>query len=348
MPVKLRTRRHKDSIGFFLDIHQNGRRWTEKLDVRIFDNDTNKRTKKSEVETIRRERESQIASGIEYNPYKRLSENFNDYMDKRINASKSKINSFKAMKKKWIMFIGKQYIAFSEITPSLCRDFRKSLNDNLTGETPHDYFKIFKQIIKDAINDGYFLKNPCDGVSNPNPVKGELRKDVLFDDEIALLAVTPIHNLEVRRAFLFACMTGLRWADIVKLKWSDVDIKLRCVKIKEQAKRHNSLIVPLNDNAISLLGFIRDKSTPVFNLPSQTAVNKSLKKWAIRAGLNKHVTFHVARHSLITNILKHTGNLKLAGSIAGHATTRHTEKYAHIVQTQKSDAVNLLPNINVL
>ncbi len=59
------------------------------------------------------------------------------------------------------------------------------------------------------------------------------------------------------------------------------------------------------------------------------------------------VLFHCARHSFITNIMANGANIKTAASLAGHSTTRHTEKYVHIIDELKQKAVDSLPDIIV-
>ena len=57
--------------------------------------------------------------------------------------------------------------------------------------------------------------------------------------------------------------------------------------------------------------------------------------------------FHQSRHSFITNIMANGANIKTAASLAGHSTTRHTEKYVHIIDELKQKAVDSLPDIIV-
>lgn len=59
------------------------------------------------------------------------------------------------------------------------------------------------------------------------------------------------------------------------------------------------------------------------------------------------ILFHCARHSFITNIMANGANIKTAASLAGHSTTRHTEKYVHIIDELKQKAVDSLPDIIV-
>lgn len=63
--------------------------------------------------------------------------------------------------------------------------------------------------------------------------------------------------------------------------------------------------------------------------------------------LAQPITFHVSRHSFITNIMANGANIKTAASLAGHSTTRHTEKYVHIIDELKQKAVDSLPDLTI-
>lgn len=60
------------------------------------------------------------------------------------------------------------------------------------------------------------------------------------------------------------------------------------------------------------------------------------------------VLFHCARHSFVTNLMLNGANIKTASELAGHSTIRHTEKYVHIVDEIKREAVNSLPDIKII
>ena len=59
------------------------------------------------------------------------------------------------------------------------------------------------------------------------------------------------------------------------------------------------------------------------------------------------VLSHCFRHSFITNIMANGANIKTAASLAGHSTTRHTEKYVHIIDELKQKAVDSLPDLTI-
>ena len=87
--------------------------------------------------------------------------------------------------------------------------------------------------------------------------------------------------------------------------------------------------------------------TLVFNLPSYESCCKSVKRWVKRAGIDKHISWHCARHSFAVNILNNGANIKTVASLLGHSGLKHTEKYTRAVDKLKEDAINSLPELNL-
>ena len=198
-----------------------------------------------------------------------------------------------------------------------------------------------------------------EGILPSNPAKGikliqsnEVTKQILTPKEIQKLALTSCLNNEVKRAFLFSCFCGLRWCDIYKLQYKDIDFQAKRITIiqqKVQSHSRNAILhLNLSSTAIKLL--LKEEETysnKVFNLPSYSYSTRILNHWVKSSGIHKHITFHCARHSFITNIMAQGANIKTAASLAGHSTTRHTEKYIHIIDELKQKAVDSLPEINI-
>ena len=105
-------------------------------------------------------------------------------------------------------------------------------------------------------------------------------------------------------------------------------------------------MIPLNDGLLGLIGK-GERDALIFTLPSHTMCLKSLRRWVARAGIDKHITWHCARHSFAVNILNNGANIKTVASLLGHSGLKHTEKYTRAVDALKEAAINSLPELEM-
>ena len=108
----------------------------------------------------------------------------------------------------------------------------------------------------------------------------------------------------VRDVFLFQCFTGLRYSDVFNLRRSDV--KENHIEITT-VKTADSLIIELNNHSKAILDkykevhFEYDKVLPVI---TNQKMNDYLKEIAAICGIEKTLTYHVARHIIYSYVLK--------------------------------------------
>ncbi|MDJ1505534.1 site-specific integrase [Xanthocytophaga agilis] len=243
-------------------------------------------------------------------------------------------------------FPGKDTIKPAQVTESFCIDFKEYLEDHLQGETPATYFARFKKLLRKAARDKILLINP--GAEVKNTRAEGLKKDVLTIEELQLLAKADCSNIQVKRSFLFACYSGLRFADILELEWNNINGNvLSFVQTKTEKKSPHKVQLNLNSVSLQLLGDPGKSNDKVFTLPSHTGVLKALKKWAKTAGIQKHVTFHCARHSFATNLLFYQTDLMTVSNLLGHTSTKHTQKYVRIAESMKQQAISRLPEVEL-
>lgn len=155
-------------------------------------------------------------------------------------------------------------------------------------------------------------------------------------------------NLNIRRAFIFCLYCGLRWCDVKDLTFANVDYSNRLLQFEQaKTKGHSAasnVIIPLNDGLLNLIGK-GERDALIFPLPSHTMCLKALRHWTKRAGIDKHITWHCARHSFAVNILNNGANIKTVSSLLGHSSLQHTEKYTRAVDALKEAAINSLPEL---
>lgn len=238
-----------------------------------------------------------------------------------------------------------------QITKEMMASFTDYLQRRFNGETPHTLYARFKKVVLAAVEKDVMRKNPCRGVSIKID-KNKLTKDVLSMEEIQRLAAThyPGENPHIRRAFIFCLYCGLRWCDVKDLTFANVDYANRLLRFEQaKTKGHSSasgVVIPLNDSLLKLVGK-GGRGELIFPLPSHTMCLKALRRWTARAGIEKHITWHCARHSFATNILSNGANIKTVASLLGHSDLRHTEKYTRAVDSLKEAAINSLPELEI-
>lgn len=74
---------------------------------------------------------------------------------------------------------------------------------------------------------------------------------------------------------------------------------------------------------------------------------KALRRWVKQAGIDKHITWHCARHSFALNILNNGANIKTVASLLGHSGIKTTEKYVRAVDALKQAAIDSLPGLRI-
>jgi integrase len=116
---------------------------------------------------------------------------------------------------------------------------------------------------------------------------------------------------------------------------------------KVRAKTDTETVVSLNSTAVSMLPDVGEPQDLVFTLPSNTGALKSLKNWVKRAELQKHITWHCARHSFATNLIYYKTDVTIVSKLLGHSTLKYTQRYTHIAEELKRNAVNSLPGIDL-
>ena len=237
------------------------------------------------------------------------------------------------------------------LTKAKVQDFTEYLQRRFRGDGPHSLYGRFKKMMKSAVEDGLLRINPCDGII----IKIDdnvLKKDILSVDEMQRLIATHYdgENPEIRRAFIFCLYCGLRWCDVKDLTFANVDYSNRLLKFEQsKTKGHSNasgVIIPLNDGLLSLIGK-GERSALIFPLPSHTMCLKALRHWTKHAGIDKHITWHCARHSFAVNILNNGANIKTVASLLGHSGLSQTEKYTRAVDSLKEAAINSLPELKL-
>jgi integrase/recombinase XerD len=354
MSVNLRKRKNSDgSITLLLDIYHNGKRNYEFLKELKLCKPTSPIDRKENkerlelAERIRNKREQQLQSdeydispafkkGIDFVRF--FEEYESKYTKKDKRTMVASLNKFKS----FMIEEGISSLTTKQINENIVTRFKDYLEDTLKGESPANYFSKFKKMLKYGVREKIFTSNPAQDITiKKNTI---IKKQILTFEEIQMMAKVPVTNNNVKRAFLFSCLTGLRFCDIVQLKWKNIQSGIMNLT---QQKTGIPVSINLNQSALAILGERGKGEEFVFNLPSHNACIKDLSVWCKKAGIEKKITWHCARHSFATGIIYYGSDVKNASSLLGHNSLSYTDRYLRIANSLKEKAVSNLPEVSL-
>lgn len=196
-----------------------------------------------------------------------------------------------------------------------------------------------------AVKDGMLARNPSLGVERFKEPESD--REFLTVEEMRRLAKVPAPSEALGRAFFFSCLTGLRWSDVVKLTWREVQKvgNVHRIVFKQQKTRSQEYL-DINDQAADLIGERGADNAKVFaGLGAIQQARVGIAAWVKSAGINKHITFHCARHSFAIMMLDAGVDLYTLSKLMGHKSIESTQVYAKILDKHKQAAITRIPKI---
>lgn len=362
--IRLRQRKlASGNISLYLDVYRNGVRQYEYLKMYLIpektraDKETNRQTLQL-AEAIKAKRIVELHNN-EYGFANRAkSARFFDFFRTLLynNVDGSKRSA--GCSGNWISTLSyleqyeKRNITFADITPAWINGFKSYLDKAvrlhnsprpLSQNSKSMYLSKLRSALHIAKNKGLINENPMLGISNFKREDNE--REYLTMDEVRLLVHTPCEYDDLRRAFIFACLTGLRISDVRNLKWDDVQQQGSFTRIVfKQKKTKGQEYLDINKQAVQMMGERKDGN--VFNLPaSQAYLNEVTKRWVLRAGIKKNITFHCARHTFAIMMLDIGTDIYTVSKLLGHRVLATTQIYARVLDKNKQKAVENIPSI---
>ncbi len=246
-------------------------------------------------------------------------------------------------------------LKFADLNQKFLEDFKEYLlstksnrsnKTTLSQNSAVSYFNKVKAALKQAYKDGILQ---YDLNAKVKPIKAaETRREYLTLDELNKLVKTPCNDVLLKRAALFSALTGLRFSDIQKMTWGELEyINGQGYFLNFNQKKTNGVeVLPISDQAFSLTeGTVNPKdmpqNNPVFEGLKYSAYNnKHLFQWIGAAGITKDITFHCFRHTFATLQLFNGTDIYTVSKMLGHKDLKTTQVYAKIVDEAKRTAAN--------
>ncbi len=215
----------------------------------------------------------------------------------------------------------------------------------LSQKTVFNLIGMFSSSLNYAVSNGKITVNPYNLFESEERVKrgNEHKREYLTIEELKRMIDTPCKHTVVRQVFLFTCFTGLRVSDVRGLRWRNLSQQDGAYTLGVRMYKTEKMVyVPLSKQAMKWMPERGDKSGDDFVFdPLPKDYNKYIAAWAKAAGITKHITHHCGRHTFATMLLSLGVDIYTVSKLLGHASLRHTQRYAKIVDRQKDDAVNL-------
>lgn len=214
------------------------------------------------------------------------------------------------------------------------------------------YLTNLKKIIRIAYANDWISKDPF---FHWKAKWKAVERDFLSKMDIQKLINKEIHipRLDlVRDIFIFSCFTGLAYVDVKKLSKNDLVIGIdgeRWIKTK-RAKTDTRSNIPILPTAEAILEKYNEhpdviNSDKVLPVLSNQKMNAYLKEIADICGINKNLTFHLARHTFATTVTLTNGvPIESVSKMLGHKSLKTTQHYAKILDRKVSDDMKILRN----
>ena len=376
MKVHLRQRKQtkKGQISLYLEFYkgtvktEDGKtkavRDYEYLDLYLKDNPQTKQERQTNKETlelaksIKAKRELEIKNG-QYGFKRSGSSNanfmefFRGLRDQR-ESNENTYNNWDSAYKHLKEFIGSDSLPFRRVDEKLCKEFMEYLTNvkktdgkPLATASVSSYYTKFRSALNTAVKKRYLSYNPASDVEAPT-VKTPKREHLTVE-ELKAVSKAECRYPVLKNAFMFACLTGLRWSDVQKMTWSEIEQNEDGWRVVFHQKKTDGLqYVEIPDNAKQYVGEPKDPEVRVFKgLKYSTYMNVALQRWMMKAGITKNITFHCARHTYAILQLQHGADIYTVSKLLGHKNLKTTQIYADIVDQKRKEAVNRLNQIEL-
>ena len=343
MKVEIRTKPLANgNQSIYLDFYDKGKRWYEYLKLYLTPevDENSKMLNKNAMDraiAIKAERilniqkEEQIKEDAL--PVCLLS----DYMDSYLGAIDDTTSQYRSTRsfinivKIYLNHIKQPRLLLSKIDKNFYRGLLRFLQHTYKNTKAKDNPKplsehtlllnqtIMNAMINKAVKDGLMIENPFYMLDQKERIaKVPSNRTYLSREEVQKLESVEEGSMLTKQAFLFCCFTGLRHSDVSALTWGDIKYTGSGLSIvlPQMKKTRKSLYVPLNKKALEWMPErgINEDFMPIFAVPCLSSCDRSLKRLAKRAGIEKNISFHTSRHTFATLSLAASGDIYTVGN----------------------------------
>jgi integrase len=214
-----------------------------------------------------------------------------------------------------------------------------------------------KHLLARAVAWGYLKASPAAKITKAKESDGRVRY-LTPEERHALLEGTDVTvkakdgrawiahyspSPRLRLYILAALQTGARRAELLRLRWVDVDMKRRTVSFKETKNGHDRLVPMTETLRTALHGLPRPLDATAYVLPryEPLVLTRGFSRLAKRLGIHG-LTFHDLRHDAASTLTAAGVSQRAVMELLGHKDPRMTVRYQHLAPGHLQDAMKAL------
>jgi integrase len=270
-----------------------------------------------------------------------------------VNNSENVTETIAILKRGFREFDGLQ---LTDITPLLIEKWRQRRHsEGISAARIKRQMNDLRACLNRAVTWGALASNPLDEIESTKLDTSAKVRYLSPDEEVRLrqsLSVRQTYADHIKPAVLLSLNTGLRQGELLKLKWSDIDLDLKNLTVRgEGSKSGQTRHIPLNEEALMELRRWKDQPgvkslTYVFADANGQPFRNMRTSWEgvlLEAGISDF-RWHDLRHDFASKLVMAGVDLNTLRELLGHSDYKMTLRYAHLAPKHKQDAVNRLSN----
>lgn len=221
------------------------------------------------------------------------------------------------------------------------------VNDGAKPRTTARLLSSMRRFYRYLIREGQLREDPSVRIDTPRI--GRPLPDTLSESEVEALLDAPDEEdtLGLRdRAMLellYAC--GLRVSELVGMTTDQASLTQGVVRLVGKGSKER--LVPMGEEAVDWLQYYLDESRPDLAAGSSAkqlfitrrgrgmtrqAFWYRIRHYAVKSGINKHLSPHTLRHAFATHLLNHGADLRVVQMLLGHSDLSTTQIYTHVAR----------------
>ncbi|WP_229058514.1 MULTISPECIES: site-specific integrase [Parabacteroides] len=248
----------------------------------------------------------------------------------------------------WVRFQIKD-IALNQLTHSFidAYDFHLRVDKRMNSNTVLNHTIPLRKMIRRAISQDIIKRDPFVNYVAEKPLK---QRRHLTMDEFQKLLTTPItekHLERCRDMFLFACFSGMAYADVCNLSEKHItqdDNGVMWIRIERQKTKSECRIRLLNV-PIQIMEKYKHERTDdkIFKLKTLKTIDENLKIIAQKCGIESRLCYHMGRHTYATQVCISQGvPIETLCKMMGHRSVQTTQIYAKITNQKVNEDMKIL------